>query len=79
MPSFFEFIDLMTSATKTFLSKTLKTFDDTNKEVTDEMKDDIANEHTTTDPCIQINHDCVENNNDVDHMHKFCIKTLLLS
>ncbi len=43
------------------------------------MKDDIANEHTTTDPCIQINHDCVENNNDVDHMHKFCIKTLLLS
>ena len=50
LPSFFEFKDLLTSATKNFLSKNLKTFDDTNKEVTDEMKDDIANVRTTTDP-----------------------------
>ena len=67
LPLFFEFKDLLTSATKNFLSKNLKTFDDTNKEVTDEMKDDIANVHTTTDPYMQINHDCVENNNDVDN------------
>ena len=67
MPSFFEFNDLLTSAAKNFLSKNLKTFDDTNKEVTDEMKDDITNVRTTNDLYMQINHDCVENNNDVDN------------
>ncbi len=31
------------------------------------IKDDITNVCTTTDPYMQINHDCVENNNDVDN------------
>ena len=51
----------MTSAIKTFLSEKLKPFDDTSKEVTDKMKDDIANVRTTTDPYMQINHDFVKN------------------
>ncbi len=62
LPSFFEFKDSLTSATKNFLSENFKTFDDTKKEVTDEMKDDIANVPTTTDPSMQVSHDCVENN-----------------
>ncbi len=45
------------------------------------MKDDIANVRTTSDPYMQINHDCVENNNDVDNKNgtNFALKQCYLA
>ena len=45
------------------------------------MKDDFANVRTTTDPYMQINHDCVENNNDVKNKNvtNFALKHCYLA
>jgi len=51
----------------------------TNKEVTDEMKDDIAYVRATSDSYTQINHDFVKNINDVKNKNvtNFALKLLL--
>ena len=67
LPSFFEFRDLLDSATKNFLSENLKTFDDKKIKTTDNIKDDIAGICATTNSYMQINHELSENNNEVNN------------
>jgi hypothetical protein len=67
LPSFFEFRDLLDSATKSFLSENLKTFDDKKIKTTHNIKDDIAGIHATTNSYMQINHELSENNNEVNN------------
>ena len=45
------------------------------------MKDDFSNVHTTTDPYMQINHDCVEIDNEVNNKNgtNFALKHCYLA
>ena len=64
LPSFLEFRNLLDSATKTFMSENLKTFDDKNMDMNYNIKDDIASIRATINSSMQINH-YNEVNNDV--------------
>ncbi len=67
LPSFFEFRDLLDSATKNFLSENLKTFDDKNMKTANNIKDDIVSIRATTNSYMQINHELSENNYEVNN------------
>ena len=55
LPSFFEFRDLLDSATKNILSENLKTFDDKTMKTTDSIEDDIANIQITNNSYMKMN------------------------
>jgi type I restriction-modification system DNA methylase subunit len=57
VPSFFHFKNLLNSATRNFLSKSLNTFDNNTRiEMVDQMKDDVAGVRATTNFHMQVSH-----------------------
>ena len=64
MPSFFQFKNLLHSATTSFLSKTLNTFDNDIINTADQTKDDIAGVRATTNVNMQVSHEPTDTDDD---------------
>ena len=83
VPSFFHFKNLLNSATRNFISKSLNTFDNnTRMETVDQMKDDVAGVRATTNVHMQVSHESnetVDNDKSDDKTNTFALKHCYLT
>jgi len=81
LPSFFQFKNLLSSATRNFLSKSLKTFDNNDRlDTVDQMKDDIAGVRGTTNTNMQVSHLPDEIDNEISDVNdEFALKYCYLA
>jgi hypothetical protein len=77
LPSYRDLKIMMDEATQSFVSESLKTFDDKLMEETAQMKDDVAGVRATTNPNMQMSH--YANETDDNEKDGFALKYSLLT